>query len=70
MITQQQALDLFEYRNGGLYWRVKKSYRVEIGKEAGCKNSHGYCVVRVDGILYGIHRVIFFDAPRLFAELH
>lgn len=59
MITQQQALDLFEYKNGALYWRVKKSYRVEVGKEAGCKNSHGYCVVRVNGILYGIHRIIF-----------
>jgi len=59
MITQQQALDLFEYRDGSLYWRVKKSYRVDIGKEAGCKNSHGYQVVRVNNVLYGVHRIIF-----------
>ena len=59
MITQQRALDLFDYQDGQLYWRVKKSYRVEIGKEAGCKNSHGYCVVRVDGVLYGVHRIVF-----------
>jgi hypothetical protein len=59
MITQQKALDLFEYRNGSLYWRVKKSYRVDVGKEAGCKNSNGYSVVRVDRILYGVHRIVF-----------
>ena len=59
MITQQEALDLFEYRDGSLYWRVKKSYRVDVGKEAGCKNSHGYHVVRVNNVLYGVHRIIF-----------
>ena len=59
MITQQRALDLFEYRNGSLFWKVKPAKQIAIGSEAGCKNSHGYCVVRVDGVLYGVHRIIF-----------
>ena len=59
MITQQRALELFDYRDGGLFWKVKPAKQIAIGAEAGCKNSHGYHVVRVDGILYGAHRVIF-----------
>lgn len=59
MITKERANELFEYRDGALYWRVKKAYRVAVGAEAGCKNSHGYCVVRVDGVLCGAHRIIF-----------
>ena len=59
MITQQQVLELFEYRDGDLYWKVKPAKQVAVGAKAGCKNSHGYCVVRVNKVLYGIHRIIF-----------
>jgi hypothetical protein len=59
MITQQKVLELFEYRGGGLYWRVKPAKQIAIGAKAGCKNSHGYSVVRVNGVLYGTHRIIF-----------
>ena len=59
MITQQQVLELFEYRDGNLYWKVKPAKQVAVGAKAGCKNSHGYCVVRVNKVLYGIHRIIF-----------
>lgn len=59
MITQQRALELFDYQNGSLFWKVKPAKQIAIGSEAGCKNSHGYCVVRADGVLYGVHRIIF-----------
>ena len=59
MITQQQVLELFEYRDGNLYWKVKPAKQVAVGAKAGCKNSYGYCVVRVDGVLYGAHRIVF-----------
>lgn len=59
MITQARALELFEYRDGCLYWRVKPAKQISVGAEAGCKNSHGYSVVRVDGVLYGAHRIVF-----------
>jgi hypothetical protein len=59
MITKERALELLDYKEGSLFWKVKPAKQIVIGSEAGCKNSHGYCVVRVDGVLYGAHRIIF-----------
>jgi hypothetical protein len=59
MITQERILKLLEYRDGALFWKVKPAKQIAVGSEAGCKNSHGYCVVRVDGVLYGAHRIVF-----------
>lgn len=59
MITQQQVLDTFEYREGKLYWKVKPSNQIAVGAQAGCINSHGYAVVRLGGVLYRVHRIVF-----------
>lgn len=59
MITQQRALELFDYQDGSLFWRIKPAKQIAVRSEAGCKNSHGYKVVRVDGVLYGAHRIVF-----------
>jgi hypothetical protein len=59
MITKERVLKLLEYRDGSLFWKVKPAKQIAVGAEAGCKNSHGYCVVRVDGVLYGAHRIVF-----------
>ena len=59
MITQQRALELFDYQNGSLFWKVKPAKQIVIGSKAGCVNSDGYSVVRVDGVLYGSHRIVF-----------
>jgi len=59
MITQQQTLNLFDYRDGALFWKIKPAKQIAIGAEAGCKNSYGYSVVRVNGVLHGTHRIVF-----------
>jgi len=59
MITQQQCLDLFDYRNGKLYWKTALSNRVQIGREAGYIDKDGYRVVRVNRKNYFSHRLIF-----------
>ena len=43
---------------GKLFWRVRVSARCRMDKPAGCKARNGYTVVRVDGVLYGVHRII------------
>ena len=60
IITQEYLHELFEYRDGCLYWKIQNSNRVNIGNEAGYldeKNSRKF--VRIDGKLYLVHRIIF-----------
>ena len=60
IITQEYLHELFEYRDGCLYWKIQNSNRVNIGNEAGYldeKNSRKS--VRIDGKLYLVHRIIF-----------
>lgn len=49
---------LFEYRDGDLYWKVKKRKNANVGDKAGSK-SIDYCHVKIDGIYYKTHRLIY-----------
>lgn len=57
-LTQEYALSLFEYRDGKIYWKIRRP-RVTIGKEAGCIKAKGYKYVCIDGVQYRVHRVIY-----------
>lgn len=59
MITQQQALEAFEYRDGELYWKVPKSIRIKVGDKIDGLDACGYKRVRFNGRLYRVHRIIF-----------
>ena len=53
--------DLFEYRDGNLYWKIKPSARVSIGDKAGVLDKHnGYIRVGYKNKDYRVHRIIFF----------
>jgi hypothetical protein len=59
MITQDQVKELFEYRAGELYWKVKPAQRVKIGDKAGTAKARGYIGVKIKRKLYPVHRLIF-----------
>lgn len=59
MLTKEQLHELFDYRDGELYWKVRTSNRITIGDKAGCICPDGYKNARVNGVLYGVHRLIF-----------
>ena len=59
-ITYEQVRGLFDYHEDGyLVWKVDKSKRIKKGSIAGTANSNGYRLVRIDGILYRVHRIIW-----------
>lgn len=58
MICKEYAHELFEYRDGKLYWKINK-FKVTKGKEAGCIKAKGYKYVGIDSRQYRVHRVIF-----------
>ena len=59
MLTQQQALDLFEYKDGKLFWRVSVNPRAQKGMEAGSPSASGHFKVCYRYKWYWVHRIIF-----------
>lgn len=52
--------DIFTYRNGKLYWKVKAAAHTVIGSEAGCYDkSSGYVLVRYKRRLRRAHCIIW-----------
>jgi len=57
--SQAELNDLFEYRDGNLYWKVKPCKHMTVGSEAGSLNKNGYKYVSIRGSKHLLHRVIF-----------
>lgn len=62
-MTQDEALAIWEYRDGRLYWRENRGPRGRAGDEAGwvyCSRlGLQYWRIKVDGKSYRAHRIIF-----------
>ena len=61
MTMHDTIMDLFEYRDNDLYWKVRPAYsRVDIGKPAGCIDATtGYRSIMIKGKHYKAHRLIY-----------
>lgn len=59
MITQADALELFEYRDGSLYWKSSPNNNVPVGSVVGCPNKTGAVRTNIRGKWYLVHRIIF-----------
>ena len=61
MITQAQVLELYDYKDGELYWKINTDGKRPIGSKAGGDrlNSDGRKSVSVYGKRYPASRVIF-----------
>lgn len=59
-LTQELANELFEYRDGVLYWKnPPKTGGMHVGDKAGGLNGKGRQYVKVQGKKYATHRIIF-----------
>ena len=58
-MNQDLLHQLFEYRDGELYWKVNKGSRAAAGSLASKKRPDGYARVGIDGKRYFAHRLIF-----------
>jgi hypothetical protein len=60
MITQELLHELFEYREGALYWKSDRARgKIKAGSKAGHLEPRGYTVIELNGIRYKAHRLIF-----------
>lgn len=56
--SQSEIHDLFEYRNGHLYWRISRG-KAKVGKQAGSKYPNGYIDITISGQHHLAHRLIW-----------
>lgn len=64
MLDQDYLKELFEYKDGELYWKVKPANKVFIGDKAGTTNkkagtTNRYAVVGINGKRRYKHKIIF-----------
>lgn len=57
--NQDKLHELFEYRDGNLYWKVRLKTNMPIGSRAGTVNSQGYRHIIIDKTRYLEHRLIW-----------
>jgi len=58
-LTQEYLNSIFEYKEGALYWKIRPSYRADIGDMAGTLSNTGYYAVSIKRKKYSVHRLIF-----------
>ena len=60
MITQEKLLEIFEYKDGGLYWKISPAHRVKVGDRFGALNKRdNYRTGAVKSKPYREHRLIY-----------
>jgi hypothetical protein len=59
MITQDLIQELFDYRDGHLYWRHRVNKKHSIANPAGTINSIGYRVITINGKKIHAHRLVW-----------
>jgi hypothetical protein len=58
-LTQSQAKELFDYRDGDIYWRVRTSNNTKMGQPAGYKKKTGYLAISVNDRQCLAHRLVW-----------
>lgn len=59
ILEKETAERFLRYEDGYLYWKVSPANRVKVGDKIMGKSSRGYGQVRIDGLRYYLHRVIY-----------
>lgn len=65
VLPQEVITELFEYRDGELYWLKPRSNRLKVGQLAGDKDGRGYRRIMVGTVHYKMHVLIWimFNGP-------
>lgn len=59
-ITQKELLELFDYNDGNLYWKVNRGYHKTKGLKAGTIDYKGYIQISIGrGRLFKAHKLIY-----------
>ena len=57
--SQKKLQELFDYRDGELYWKERIGTSIDLSKPAGYIGNDGYRAIQIEGKLYKAHRLIW-----------
>ena len=57
--SQKKLQELFDYRNGELYWKERIHSSIDLSKPAGFIGYGGYRSIRIEGKDYRAHRLVW-----------
>lgn len=58
--TRLKELLIYDKDTGVFTWRRRRGGKAAVGRSAGARDSYGYVVIRLDGVLYKAHRLAWF----------
>ena len=58
-LTKEYLNTIFDYKDGSLLWKIRKSNRCIIGDKAGTSHPNGYRYISVDSKTYAEHRLVY-----------
>ncbi len=59
ILNQARVQELFDYRDGALYWRIRPSNNAKMSEPAGTLRTDGYRAIQVAGRLHFAHRLVW-----------
>ncbi len=60
LISDTPIYEIFEYKDGNLYWKIQPTKWINIGDRVGSVRKDGYIETQFKGVSYLLHRLIFF----------
>ena len=57
--SQKKLQELFDYRDGQLYWKERINSSIDLSKPAGYIRKDGYRGIQIEGKIYKAHRLIW-----------
>jgi hypothetical protein len=61
--------DVFEYRDGNLYWKKSNNRKIKVGNKVGFLNNHGYIQTKIFNKTMSVHRIIYFMNHKTLPDL-
>jgi len=57
--SQNELHELFEYRDGELFYKISPLPKIKVGDKAGSVNNLGYVKISINNKKYSAHRIIY-----------
>jgi hypothetical protein len=59
MLTQERVKELFDYKDGDLYWKIDVAKNIKAGRKAGVFDNFKYVLITINRKIYKAHHIVW-----------